>query len=398
MSSTPFDLSNFLPSARQEEELYDEITRVFNYLLNGYYDTGRVYQDPASSTTVLGSYTRKPLKDEDDNDIVLGNNQWQKISDREIRIYSTGSSVVDSLITGELITVGDKVAYTLTSGSITRDAGTNTYTLNVIETGVPSAVDTTEDISVIKGDYYHSYKGHLDRTLDFFNVQGEGFDLREFLRIVDSLNYGELLFGGIAAETLGHLLPRIYNMKGTERGLQLILKLFRLNMDIYSVFELRRSYNSDRVLWDEFVNLFGNRDDDLLNCEVYFHLKSIDQSTDEFRTFAPGSVDVTSLTVQELVAEVLRNFLWVCAKVIISIRSGVVDSFQISDSISIADPFADDATVDISDGLSGEALETYWYTNSSETVARRISYGEDTTRHYGGSVVYTFTETDRVLV
>lgn len=68
------------------------------------------------------------------------------------------------------------------------------------------------------------YTPNLDATINAFNPKGSGFDADALFGVIGGPDLLSLLKGsGIPDATLSHLLPRLFNLKGTRRGLDLLL-------------------------------------------------------------------------------------------------------------------------------------------------------------------------------
>ena len=82
------------------------------------------------------------------------------------------------------------------------------------------------------------YEPHVMNMRDKLNPLGEGFDPEEFLQLVDGYTYKDLIFKNVNPRTLAVLLPRIYTLKGTKKGLKLLLNLLGIKADIYIWWEI----------------------------------------------------------------------------------------------------------------------------------------------------------------
>ena len=77
------------------------------------------------------------------------------------------------------------------------------------------------------------YDPHVLATRDMWNPKGSAFDFNALLGNVDNLGLAGYIKGRFNEDALAHLLPRLYNLKGTETGLLLFLSMVGAEVNLY---------------------------------------------------------------------------------------------------------------------------------------------------------------------
>lgn len=176
------------------------------------------------------------------------------------------------------------------------------------------------------------YEPHVMNMRDKLNPLGEGFDPEEFLQLVDGYTYKDLIFKNVNPRTLAVLLPRIYTLKGTKKGLKLLLNLLGIKADVYIWWEIIRNLERDNAEARDFRSKFGDiRARDIENCSIY--LNYVEQLSGP--TLLSGDID-------EKLRELVNAFLWVCAYVnVINILRELSDEVNTRDTLNHTGAYID---------------------------------------------------------
>lgn len=169
------------------------------------------------------------------------------------------------------------------------------------------------------------YEPHVINMRDKLNPLGEGFDSEEFLQLVDGYKYKDLIFKNVNPRTVAVMLPRIYTLKGTKKGLKLLLNLLGIKADIYIWWEIVRNLQRNNKEAQEFRSKFGDiQIRDIENCSIY--LNYVDKlGGGGFASLLQGDIDVK-------LKELVTAFLWVCAFInVINILREFREQFNLLD-------------------------------------------------------------------
>ena len=127
------------------------------------------------------------------------------------------------------------------------------------------------------------YNEKILQSRDALNAKGEGFDADTFLYIIDANKYSSYIARDInfpSKEVISHVLPRIYNLKGTERGLKMLMNTLGVDVKIYSWSDIKRARSGSELLTAfkrDFPNIpdindFGAR---IVDNEFNFHTDDV---------------------------------------------------------------------------------------------------------------------------
>lgn len=150
------------------------------------------------------------------------------------------------------------------------------------------------------------YQPHVINMRDKLNPNGTGFDAQEFLNLIDGFRYKDQILQGVDIRTACHMLPRVYTLKGTKRGLQMLLNILGIKADIYIWWELKRKLGKDAEFTRKFQERFGAlQANEVENCNIYLNL--IDS----------GKIGSTLLDadIDEKLKALIETFMWVCASI-----------------------------------------------------------------------------------
>ena len=222
------------------------------------------------------------------------------------------------------------------------------------------------------------YSPHLRATLNTFNPKGEDFDAESLLDMIGGSALRSLLSGPRPLEpvietdedltdyqrrvstyqtavasyektlkTVSHILPRLLNLKGTQRGLKLLLGLAGLNPTVFVGWEVWRGFpktvNPDHRpgpddiylnAYNDFLRTFPDLAGDVteladLACKVYF------------RVGLSGGGSSDDLPRDELILNIVRRFMPTCTRAIVS-RSNDIDSTDERNNMGVFETGPDD--------------------------------------------------------
>lgn len=149
------------------------------------------------------------------------------------------------------------------------------------------------------------YTPEIDQMRDQYDPLADSFNAEEFMTLIDGYEYRDMLFGQTSIEQISHMLTRIYNLKGTKKGLHFLMDLLGIQSSVYIWWELLRSHEQGTELWDEFAGYFLDyTPDDIKNCGLYFHF--VDNN---------GILGQFGEELDEKLMELVNSFMWVCAQV-----------------------------------------------------------------------------------
>lgn len=150
-----------------------------------------------------------------------------------------------------------------------------------------------------------NYDPHLSTMRNQFNAAHPDFDPDAFLQMIDGYKYKEFLFHGLSVNQVVSLLPRVYYLKGTKRGLQLLLSLLGITTRMYIWWEVQRSHARGTQLAKDFIEDFPNAQiDELENCTLYVYYEG---SEELFQRYG--------VNVDLKLTELCKSFMWVCTNI-----------------------------------------------------------------------------------
>jgi len=207
-----------------------------------------------------------------------------------------------------------------------------------------------------------NYDPEIQSMSDRLNPQGAGFDVDEFLKLIDGFSYKEYLFGGVDPKTVAHMLPAIYNLKGTKRGLQLLLDILGIDATVYVWWEVLRAVDRGQPLATEFFDRFvGYTAADITECQIYLHY--VDKG---------GSLARLGVDADAKLAELTNSFLWVCANIAVI---NLLNSF--SDTVVIGDGFEFGQETTLTDTYSAANYRfSQGYYDGSGAYSGNATYGD----------------------
>ena len=191
--------------------------------------------------------------------------------------------------------------------------------------------DITTIIDVVEKNLYAK---EIDTVIDSFNPRGESFDIDCLFNVIDNLGYGRGVFSDNIDNdpALAHIIPRMYELKGTQRGLELVLDLFGIGLEVFvgwRVLRDYRRYGNDGTMVGEFNNLFPSVDlDDIGNCDAYINITTLGNA---FLNSYEGE------QVDSIIAEIVRDFVWTCVNLNVFQKNSVSEEFALNE---VDDTFA----------------------------------------------------------
>ena len=186
---------------------------------------------------------------------------------------------------------------------------------NELFTAISAVLDITDK------NYYSS---ELDAVLDSFNPRGDSFNIDCLFNVVDSLGYGNRFFRNrVKPEALAHILPRIYELKGTRQGLELILALAGIDLETFVGWRIlrdHRRYGDEGVA--RFKELFSSVDiDSIKACDTYFNITTLGAA---FLSSQAGQ------QIDEIISGIVTDFVWTCVDINIFLEGGVTDTLGLN--------------------------------------------------------------------
>lgn len=141
----------------------------------------------------------------------------------------------------------------------------------------------------------------IRKVRNFWNAGHEDFDASAVLKMLGGEIYDKHLFNETSKTTLTHLISRLYNLKGTYKGLRLLLGLLDLDGTVYEWWKINRDIERQQGEWETWIADPSIGEDGMEPCTVIIDLGVGDWVLDE--------------TLDERLALLIQTFLWVCVKV-----------------------------------------------------------------------------------
>lgn len=207
-----------------------------------------------------------------------------------------------------------------------------------------------------------AYTPHLNAALHTFDPKGEGFDAAGLFGMIGGPDLVDLLSeSGIPDRTIAHLLPRLFNLKGTGPGVNLLMALvlneapnILVGWEVWRGFPASvnpdRSDGPDNVYLDAYnsfassfpnlVNGITKRED--LACRVYIQVG-------RGGGLASGTEE---LDRDEQVLNIVRRFLPVCTVPVVQVNNNITAFPNVG---NLDDKGPDESYLRISDGVSSGA-------------------------------------------
>ena len=150
-----------------------------------------------------------------------------------------------------------------------------------------------------------SYDPHLSAMRNQFNASHPDFDPDAFLQMIDGYKYKEFIFHGLSVNQVVSLLPRVFYLKGTKRGLQLLLSLLGITTRMYVWWEVQRSHARGTQLAKDFMEDFPNAQiDELENCTLYVYYEGSEELFQQY-----------GVNIDLKLNELCKSFMWVCTNI-----------------------------------------------------------------------------------
>lgn len=157
----------------------------------------------------------------------------------------------------------------------------------------------------------------ISKVRNFWNVGDQNFDPSTVLRHLSGDIYNKLVFEETSRTTLAHLIARLYNLKGTYKGIKLLLGLLDLDGEIYEWWRVNKEIEQQTGDWERWVDDPSVGEDGMDPCTLIVDLGIGSWVLDE--------------TLDERLSVLIQTFLWTCVN-IVEIRWRKLISDQIEHS------------------------------------------------------------------
>lgn len=287
---------DYIPKDLQGYDLYEQITDVLEWVISGTITAQiavrciRVNADVVY-TAVDGGGESNEITIQYIDPSAADRSAYVEVDNKRVSVYLATDSNYDITTTAsevlELVNSNDSASRLVTA------------TLEGDGTGVVNATDERN----LRGGWSNCHDQNIDYVNSIFDTQSYKYDYDYILRLFNANEYRDI-FRTIDGRKLSMLIARIYNLKGTRKGLYLLLKLLGMDGTIYEWFtieELVEAGDPDWTSGEGGVD-YSSLKDDNPGCPIIIEMN------------VPSTLYIENLEAE--IINLITRFLWVCVNLV----------------------------------------------------------------------------------